>query len=83
VRLQAEHELERFVDGTQLASSEPPGRISRRSRSTALSCSTRMRVRSPAISTSGLKVAGAARLDVGAITTVERSRNSSACTIAP
>jgi hypothetical protein len=81
VRLQAEHQLERFVDGTKLAGAQPPGRISEvLDGSQLLVQDARRFARDLDFGPEGR---GAALLDVGAITTVERTRNSSACTIAP
>ena len=55
----------------------------RRPGSTAPTCSTSTRVRVPSISISGLKEAGSAWVDVGAMMTVESASNSSACRTIP
>jgi len=49
----------------------------------APSCSSRTRARSPLISTSGLKEAGRALVEVGAMITVDRPSNASACRTTP
>lgn len=55
----------------------------RRLTSTAPSCSTRTRVRSPAMSMVGRNEAGLALVDVGATSTTDRGSNASDCTTTP
>ena len=78
--LQAEDEHQSLVHGAQLACTQPSGRPSESLRSTTAVCSTRTRVSVPPRLIAGRKLAGRACVEVGATSTVLRSRNSSAWT---